>query len=94
MMKNAFYFTLRALFVLKVFKFLYFLFDHAPKRLDKKDRLISNFLTSQPGQQTTVIHILPNISRSKDNQTIKFGQLMDCNMKNVFLEKSYAKCGE
>ena len=50
-------------------------------------------MTSQPGQKTIVIHMLPNISRSKCNQTIKFGQLIECNMRNIFLEKSYTKCG-
>ena len=39
------------------------------------------------------IHILPNISQNKGNQTMKFGQLIECNMRNIFLEKSYAKCG-
>ena len=58
----------------------------------KKNSLISEFMTSQPGQQTIVIHILPNISRNKGNQTIKFGQLIECNMRNIFLEKLYAKC--
>ena len=48
-------------------------------------------MTSQPGLQTIVIHILPNISRSKGNQTIKFGQLIEYHMRNIFLEKSYTK---
>ena len=39
------------------------------------------------------IHILTNISRSKGNQTMKFGQLIECNMENIFTEKSYAVCG-
>ena len=39
------------------------------------------------------MHILPNISRSKGNQTIEFGQLIEYNMRNIFLEKSYTKCG-
>ena len=51
-------------------------------------------MTSQSGYQIIVIHIMPNISRGKGNQTMKFGQLMECNMGNVFLEKSYTKCGE
>ena len=34
MMKNAFYLTLEALFVLKIFKFLYWPAGHAGKRLD------------------------------------------------------------
>ena len=33
------------------------------------------------------------MSRSEDNQTMKFGQLIECNMGNIFLEKSYTKCG-
>ena len=49
-------------------------------------------MKSQPRKQTIVIHILSNISKSKDNQTMKFGQLLDYNMKNNFLEKSYTKC--
>ena len=49
-------------------------------------------MTLQPGKQTIAIHILPYISRSKDNQTMKFGQLIEYNMRNIFLEKSYTKC--
>ena len=50
-------------------------------------------MTSQPGKQTMVIHILPYISREKDNQTVKFGQLIEYNMRKIFLEKSYPKWG-
>ena len=50
-------------------------------------------MTSQPGKLTIAIHILPHISRSKDNQTVKFGQLIEYNMRKNFLEKSYPKCG-
>ena len=40
------------------------------------------------------IHIsLENISRSKGNQTIKFGHLIEYNMRNISLEKSCAKYG-
>ena len=34
MMKNVFYFTLKALFVLKIFKFVFWLFGHEEKQLD------------------------------------------------------------
>ena len=44
-------------------------------------------MTSQSGKQTIAIYILPNISRSKSNQTMKFGQLIEYNMENNFLEK-------
>ena len=39
MMKNAFYFMLKALFVLKIFTFLAWLFGHVGKRLDKKAKV-------------------------------------------------------
>ena len=50
-------------------------------------------MASQAGQQIITINIFPTISRSKNNQTMKFGQLVEYNMKNIFLEKSYTKYG-
>ena len=50
-------------------------------------------MTSQSGLKTIVKHILSNISRSKSNQTMTFVQLIEHNMRNNFLEKSYTKCG-
>ena len=58
------------------------------------ERLISKSMTSQPGEQTIVIYILPNISKSKGNQSMKFGQLIKYNMRNLFVEKSYTKWDE
>ena len=49
-------------------------------------------MTSPPGSQTIAIHVLINTSRSKGNQTTTFGQLLEYNMRNIFLEKSYTKC--
>ena len=40
---------------------------------------------SQPVLQAIAIHILPNISQSKENQTVKFGQLIEYNKRNIFL---------
>ena len=37
--------------------------------------------------------MLTNISRSKSNMTMKFGQLMEYKLRNIFLEKLYRKCG-
>ena len=54
-MKNAFYFILKALFVLKVLNFLSW-------------------------------HILPNISQSKNNQTMIIGQVIEHNKRNIFLK--------
>ena len=39
---------------------------------------------SQTGQQTVTRHILPNISRRKGNQTMKFSQLIEYNMRKVW----------
>ena len=45
----------------------------------------------QTGQQIITIHILPNISRIKGNQAMKFGQLREYNKINTYLEKSFTK---
>ena len=34
------------------------------------------------------------MSRSKGNQAMKFGQLVEYSMRNIFLNKSYPKCDE
>ena len=38
-------------------------------------------MTLQPGKQTIARHILDYIWTSKGNQTMKFGQLMEYNMR-------------
>ena len=46
-------------------------------------------MMSQPGKRTR--HILPNISRSKGNQTMKYGQVIGYNRINIFHAKNHAK---
>ena len=83
---------LKARFVLKLFKFLSRLFGYVGKNgLIKKIRLISKFMTSQPGLQTIARYILSNISQSKGNQTIKFGQLIEYKKGNIFSSKIMRK---
>ena len=48
--------------------------------------LILKFMTSQPGKKTIAIDILPNISQSKGNKTMKLGQLIEYNNRNIFLQ--------
>ena len=43
----------------------------------------------QPGKQLQ--YTLPNISQRKYNQTMKFGQVMEYNKKNIFLQKTRRK---
>ena len=87
-MKTVFCFILKALSVLKRFKSLSQLFGHAGKI--RKIRLTSKFTTSQPGLQT-VIHMLANISQTKGNQTMSFGQLIEYNKRNISLQKLIRK---
>ena len=55
--------------------------------------MISKFMMSQTGQKIITMHILANISRSKGSQKMKFSQLIEYNMRNIFLENSYTKSG-
>ena len=48
-------------------------------------------MASQPGSQTIAIHTLPDISQSKGNKTMQFGQLMEYNKRNIFLQKLCGK---
>ena len=50
-------------------------------------------MTSQPGLQTIAKHILPNIAQSNSNPTIKFGQLIEYNKSNIFVQKLSGKWG-
>ena len=54
-------------------RYLSFCLDFLVNGLIRNIILISKFMTSQPGKQTIVIHVLPNILGNKDNQAIKFG---------------------
>ena len=76
-MKYDFYFILKALFVLKIFKLMSWLFGHRKKMawFGRYLGLISKFMTSQPGLKTIAVHILLNITKQR-NQTMKDNQTM------------------
>ena len=59
----------------------------------RKLSLISKFVTSQSGLQIITIHILPNTSRKKGNQTMKFDRLIKYNAKNIFFSRNHAENG-
>ena len=66
MMKNIFYFMLKALFVIEIVHFCTgFLIILKKKNLIIKLRLISKFMTSLTKQHMNIIHLLPNISKVK-----------------------------
>ena len=63
MMKNDFYFILKALSVFNIFKFLSWLFGFVEKMtMLEKIGLTSKFMTSQTGQQTITMHAYFSIS--------------------------------
>ena len=78
------FFTSKALFVLKIFKFLSRLFGHVAKRLDKKDKVNFKFYDVTAWLTTNFNTHIAQIFRSKSNQTMKFGQLIECNIRNIF----------
>ena len=51
----------------------------------RKIRLISTFITSQPGSQRIKTHTLLNISRIKGNEAMKFGQFIEHPKTNIFI---------
>ena len=59
--------------------------------LIRKIKLTAKFMTSQFGLQTIAMHILTNISPSKGNLTMKFGQLMEYNKRNIAFSKIMGK---
>ena len=53
--------------------------------------LTSKFMTSESGLQAIAVHILPDMSQSKGNQAIKFGQLIEYNKGNMFFQNLCGK---
>ena len=91
-MKNVFCFILKALFVLKLFEFLSWLFGHAKKkRFDQRDKVVFKIYDMTTSLKTIIIHILANNSQSKDKQIKKSDQLMKYTDKHIFLRKSGRK---
>ena len=88
-------------------KILFICFNESPLKMIKKCVLFhlkssfrsQDILTfvftfwSYRGNGLFTIHLLPNISRSKDNEILKFGQEIEYNNRNIFLRKSCRKLG-
>ena len=63
------------------------------KRLDRKAKVSWKMYDVTNWIKNNSKHILPDISGGKSNQTLKFGQLIEYNMRNIFMIKSCTKCG-
>ena len=59
----------------------------------KKVGLFPKFMTSKTSKQIIAIRISFKVSRSKGNETMKFDQFIEYNMKSSFLEKPYTNSG-
>ena len=91
MMKNAFYFILKAVFVLKIVKFFVMTFWSSRENgFIRKLRLTARFMTWFTNNYNT--HSA-NISRNKSNQTMKFDQSIEYNKRNIFPQKLCKKWG-
>ena len=93
MTKNAFYFNLKSIFVLKIFNFLSGLFGRKENGLIRKIRFISKLITSQAVKPNNCnAHIaqydIQPVSSHKRHK-LKFGKLIECKMINIFRDKSY-----
>ena len=63
------------------------------QRLIRKIRLISKFMTLQPGYKQLQYTYCLISQHVKTDEAIKPGQLIEYNLRKIFLEKSYTKCG-
>ena len=81
-MENTSYFSLTALFFLKV------------SALDFLIMWSNNFKIYDvtTWKQKTAMRMILSISGSKDQRTMKFGQLIEYNTRNIYFEKPYTKC--
>ena len=59
----------------------------------RKIRLISKFIivTSQPGLEAIAMYTLPNISRCKGNQEMKFWSVIEHNILETFFLKKHTQ---
>ena len=88
-MKKVFGFILKALFVLRYLNFCPDFQSHVGKRFNEKTKTNFKIYEANNREANNSIHILPSISKSKDNQTMKFGQLKECDARNNFLQKLF-----
>ena len=87
LMKNAFYFILKALFVFTIFTTFW---SCSKNRLIRKIRLTSKFMKSQPGLQRIRIYILPNILQSKATKQWNFVNYYNIT-REIFFFRNYVE---
>ena len=83
---------LRAVFVLEIFEFLSARFGQVERRLGQKYKVSFKIDDDRAWETINCNTHIAQYSRSKGKQAMKFCQLIEYNMRNIFLEKSYTKC--
>ena len=91
-MKNANISPSKLFSFLRYFSFCHNFFVMQKKRLNQKNKVnlkihdVTACITNNCN--TNIAQYL----KKKGNQAMKFGQLIEYNMRNIFVEKSYTKC--
>ena len=71
--------------------FVLIFWSYIKKRLYQKDNLNVRFHDVRAWLKATAIHLLPNITQIKDNQTMKFGYLKKKITREIFFFKNHAE---
>ena len=92
-MKNVFYFTLEALFVFKMFRFLSWLWGHVQKTgwLERQGYFQDLWRHNLVNQQLQYIYC--SISHDLKATRLKHVQLIEYNKRNISLQKLCSKWG-
>ena len=77
----------------RYFNFLSWLFGHVAKQFDQKHKVNFKFWDITVWLRNNCNTHITQYREKQSKRTIKFGQLTEYNMINIFLEKSYIGCG-
>ena len=93
--EKCFLFQLKSSFCSQdIYVFVTTFWSYRRNGLIRKIRLTSKLMTSQTRLQTISIHVMHKTSQNKGNQTMKFGQLIEYNKIEIFLQKLCRKWGK
>ena len=94
MMKNAFYFMLKTLFVIQIFVFPSRHFAYVEKRFDKKTKIKSKTCEVTDWTTNNYNTRIAQYLRKYKHTVNGIWSVIEYNTRNILLEKLYTKCGE
>ena len=80
-------------FGLKIFDLLFRIFGHVGKRLDETTKVNFKIQDVTGWEKIITLQILPNISGTKGNKVTEIGELIEYNVRSIFIQKSCRKWG-